>query len=62
MFKGNDKVITLVEKEGYPKGTIGIVVSKYSAGDAYEVEIWNKNQYPVDVVTYSGNELQKVER
>ncbi len=60
MFNENDKVITLVEKEGFPKGTIGIVVSKYAGGDVYEIELWDSDDYPVDVVTYTFNEIEKV--
>ena len=51
------KVKTLVEKEGYPVGTTGIVVSLYTTGPACEVEIWDETGYPVDVVTYKLDEL-----
>ena len=61
MLYENDRVVTLVEKEGFAKGTIGVVVSKYAAADVYEVELWNSEEYPADVVTYKANELQKVE-
>lgn len=61
MFFENDKVITLVEKEGFTKGTTGIIVSKYASADVYEVELWNSENYPVDVVTYKADELQKTE-
>ena len=61
MFFENDKVITLVEKEDFTKGTIGVIVSRYAAADVYEVELWNSEKYPVDVVTYKANELQKVD-
>ncbi len=60
MFNENDKVITLVEKEGFVKGTVGVVVSKYTGGDVYEVELWDNYDYPVDVVTYAFNEIEKV--
>ena len=33
MLFENDRVVTLVEKEGFAKGTIGVVVSKYAAAD-----------------------------
>lgn len=61
MLYENDRVVTLVEKEGFAKGTIGVIVSKYAAADVYEVELWNSEEYPVDVVTYKATELQKVE-
>lgn len=57
MIKENDRVQTLIEKEGYPAGTIGVVVSLYSAGPACEVELWDEDDYPVDVVTYRLDEL-----
>lgn len=58
MFSENEKVITLVEKDGYAKGTIGIIVSKYENADVYEVEVWDSSNYPADVVTYKGDELK----
>ena len=39
MFYENDRVITLVEKEDFAIGTIGVIVSKYTAADVYEVEL-----------------------
>ncbi len=58
-FKEYDKVKTLVEKDGYPPFTIGIIVSFYSDTDFCEVEIWDDDNYPVDVVTYNINDLEK---
>ncbi len=52
MITENTKVRTLVDKEGYPEGTIGVVVSLYSSGPACEVELWDETDCPVDVVTY----------
>ena len=62
MLKENDRVRTLVEKEGFPIGTIGVIVSIYSSGPACEVELWDSNNYPVDVVTYKFSELETVEQ
>jgi hypothetical protein len=59
-FKENDRVRTLVEKEGYPVGTIGVLVSVYADGKAGEVEVWDKTSYPMDVVTYEFSELSIV--
>ncbi|MDO5041642.1 MAG: hypothetical protein Q4D95_06090 [Peptoniphilus sp.] len=59
-FKEYDKVKTLVEKDGYPPSTIGIIVSFYPNSDLCEVEIWDKDEYPIDVVTYDVNELEKI--
>lgn len=54
-------VRTLVEKEGYKAGTMGVVVSLYSTGPACEVELQGEDKYPVDVVTYRFEELEVVE-
>ncbi len=59
MIKENDRVKTLIEKDGYPVGTIGVVVSLYGSGPACEVELWDEDDYPVDVITF---ELAEIER
>lgn len=61
MVKEYDKVKTLVEKKGYPIGSVGVVVSTYSTGPACEVEIWDETEYPVDVVTYLFDELEIID-
>ena len=58
MFNEYDRVETLVEKDGFPVGTKGVIVSLYSTGPACEVEIWDENNYPVDVVTFTFSELK----
>lgn len=55
-----DKVKTLVDKEKYPAGMVGIIVSVYTSGPACEVELWDKNENPIDVVTYEFSELKKI--
>ena len=57
MICENDRVRTLVNKNKFPAGTSGVVVSIYSSGEACEVELWDKNDYPIDVVTYELSEL-----
>lgn len=59
MIKENDRVKTLIEKDGYPAGTIGVVVSLYSSGPACEVELWDEDDYPVDVITFELAEIEK---
>lgn len=54
----NDRVKTLVDRDGFPAGSIGVVVSIYGDGPGCEVEIWDQSGYPADVVTYSSSELQ----
>ena len=61
MIKENDRVKTLVEKEKYPVGTVGVVVSLYSFGPACEVELWDEDNYPIDVVTYLLSEVELVD-
>ena len=61
MIKEYDKVKTLVEKEKYPVGTVGVVVSLYSSGSACEVELWDEDNYPIDVVTYLLSEVELVD-
>ena len=61
MIEEYTKVKTLVAKEGFPAGTVGVVVSLYSDGLACEVEVWDDTDDPVDVVTYTFDELEEVE-
>lgn len=58
MFNENDRVRTIIDKEGFPAGTIGVIVGVYSMGPACEVELWDSNDYPVDVVTFLFSELE----
>ena len=60
MIKEYDKVRALVEKENYPVGTIGVVVSLYTYGSACEVEVWDSDNYPVDVLTYQLSEVEAI--
>lgn len=57
-----DIVRTLVDKEGFAKGSEGVVVSIYTGFPVCEVEIWDETNYPVDVVTYKFDELEVIER
>ena len=61
MVKEYDKVKTLVGKDSYPAGSVGVVVSVYSSGPDCEVELWDENEYPVDVVTYLFEELEVID-
>jgi hypothetical protein len=61
MVKENSRVRTLVPKDGFPAGTVGVVVSVYSSGPACEVELWDENEYPVDVVTYMLCEIESID-
>ena len=61
MIEEYTKVKTLVAKEGFPAGTVGVVVSLYSDGLACEVEVWDDTDYPVDVVTYLLDEVEEID-
>ena len=61
MITENAKVKTLDEKDWFPAGTIGVVVSLYSTGPACEVELWDDDEYPMDVVTFLPDELELTE-
>ena len=61
MIKENVKVRTLVEKEGFSIGTVGVVVSLYANGPACEVELLDNENYPIDVITYLFTELEEIE-
>ena len=57
----NDRVKTLVERDGFPSGAIGVVVSVYGEGPGCEVEIWDEDENPIDVVTFKLCELEKAD-
>ena len=61
MVEEHDMVLTIVAKGEYPKGAKGVVVHLYSTGPACEVELWDENDYPVDVITYLPNEIEAIE-
>ncbi len=60
MLSEYDKVNTLVDKGKYKAGTVGVVVSFYSGGPECEVELWDDNEQPIDVVTYNLDEVEKI--
>lgn len=53
-----DKVKTLVEKDGYPPATIGIIICFYPNSEYCEVELWDSDGDTVEVVTYEIKELE----
>ena len=61
MVEEGIRIRTLVEKEGFPIGTTGVVVSLYTTGPACEVEVWDETEYPVDVVMYEFDEIEIVQ-
>ena len=57
MIKEYDRVKTLVPKDGYPAGMIGVAVDIHEAMGGCEVEIWDETDYPMDVVAFAFDEL-----
>lgn len=53
-----DVVCTLVDKEGFPAGSIGTVVDVHPAGELVLVEFSNDAGETLDLVSYQGDELQ----
>lgn len=53
----DDRVRTLVSKEGFPAGTIGAVVGVYEEDELCDVELWDRNEFPVGIVTYRFSEI-----
>ena len=47
-----------LKKDEYPPTTIGIIVSFYPNFDYCEVEFWDTDGNPVDVVTYETKKLK----
>ena len=58
-LKEYDSVITLVNKNNIPKGTIGCIVHVYTDFNAYICELFDKNYNTIGVYDYDENEIQK---
>lgn len=58
MLKEYDLVKTLVEKDGFPAGTKGVVVDVQLGGEGAEVELWGPDKSPAAVVGYYDSELE----
>lgn len=58
-FKEHDCVRTLVEKDGYPAFSHGVIVSFYGDSGFCEVELFDDGGDTVDVITYNLSELEK---
>lgn len=56
----DDKIQTLVSKEGFPAGTVGAVVESYPDEEACAVEVWDKNEFPVGIVIYRFSEIKVI--
>ena len=59
-FQENDRVETLVDKPNCHKGTKGVIVGVYPNSAVFEVECWDEDNYPFDVITFEAKELKKI--
>lgn len=57
MLEEYASVTTLVERDGFPAGTPGIVVSRYGNSDVYEIELLDPSGASIDVVTFREHEV-----
>lgn len=57
-IKEGSRIITKVKKGGVPAFTKGVLVYIYLGTNLCEVEIWDKNGVPVDVVLYNIDEIK----
>lgn len=57
-IKEYDLIRTLVPKNGFPVGCVGVVVDVSPSYRACECEIWNDHAYPMETEDYSFDELE----
>ena len=57
MISENTKIKTLIDKEGHPAGSVGIVLKVLEDGYV-EVEIWDQGNFPIDIVCYQAEEIE----
>ncbi len=59
-FKKNDKVRTLVNRERYPAGTVGLVVRVHLLDQTCDVSLIDEHDCPLDVITFLFGELELI--
>ena len=59
-FNECDAIITLVDKNNIPRGTIGTIVFCHKSGDYYEIEFCNSDGETTAFAVYNSKELKKV--
>ena len=57
-FKKNDKVRTLVSRDGYPAGTVGLVVRVHLLDQTCDVRLIDERERPLDVIAFLFGELE----
>ncbi len=58
-LKEFDSIITLVDKNDIPKGTIGCVVHIYKDFEAYTCELFDENFKTIGVYDFKADEIKK---
>lgn len=53
-------VRTLVEKQGYPAGSLGIVIDIFAEQKSCIVQLLDEHSHPCDIVNYLFNEIEIV--
>lgn len=59
-IKINILVRTLVEKQGYPAGTLGIIVEIFIDKKSCDVQLLDEHSHPAEVVNYFFSEIEMV--
>lgn len=54
----NILVRTLVEKQGYPAGTLGIVVDVFIDKKSCDVQLLDEHSHPAEIVNYLFSEIE----
>ena len=56
----NLTIVTLVEKNGIPKGTVGTIVICHNDGKEYEVEFCDSNGETTAFVIYAAEDIKSL--
>lgn len=54
----NTLVLTLVEKQGYPTGSLGIIVDIFAELKSCNVQLLDNQYHPQDIVNYLFSEIE----
>ena len=57
-FKEFDSIVTLVDKNNIPKGTIGCIVHVCEDFNAYTCELFDNNFHTIGVLDFEFNEIK----
>ena len=59
-FQINILVRTLVEKQGYPAGTLGIIVDIFIDKKSCDVQLLDEHSHPAEIVNYLFSEIEVI--